>query len=941
MDAVTSEHRLAFCAASYFFEWIALGREVLFYQCTHQLLRVYLWLEAGMFIRCLWIRQSFGLPSENDPRTNKKILELLVACQVDDRFKLHDFLTPGQVYLRVSLGFSYRTWWYIGSTTVDVVSREYSRMRKFKQLLHGTDGFFEPALRIWRNYDLFFKFIALPLRQCSDEYELRGLETTLIQQWRPKLNHPMVNSLLKRCGVTAPSFVERLDRLGFQGARLISTSGFFAKTSLDDCALRQSWNSPQALFELLYRLGCASRTKLTTATLLRSSHTSLPFLYLLYRLVHQIDEPWKGRAKKALTQCLEFRGAAPPSNIPMALHSLAVDVKELCRIWLRELVTTQSCLFPWFHLPSTSIVYKKSPPLKNHVFNFRKFLRGWHAEDEPQCPGCQGLFTGTVFRSSGRMFATLSSVLPSIFLGHINLSDSVFPTYNQWMENAQDQFHRWRRRWRLPERFAMTWTYQAEHMWKMHARKSAVVSMRSHRRDLKALKGYILCPADHHPHQAHLSCPVHYHWLLRKTFLDEEVFRVSSIGWHTVFERILGVAKDTLPSHIFRLLDAHGHCPSAYILPKPSKMFNKARPIISYTLSWNEKLGQFIGHLVLSLISSIFGDVSLDRKVVDIILGFHRLFRDVPCQWELDFEQQDLSGFFNSVPQSRMLESIQFALNLYRCKSQLPADSTLSVYTKDDDRHLRLFRGRYRAAGGRYINVDIQHVFPAVNFLLAHSFFSIGRMLFQQIQGASMGSHFAPALCGLVAACQEYCFQKAFRDLINSHNLLLNARYVDNRAMVGMPFWRDSYHWNSFTREDFYGRPILLEEVVDPVLLGCHIDLNQRTCTVRLDNDLTRYRPGLTEGSRQPLRSALTARIWMILRYTFPPHLILPQEQDLVAIATRTHMNLTDIRTVFRPLLGKIREATCLHQDTLSQVLRRILFYVERKERLSTEHGLQ
>lgn len=33
------------------FEWIALGREVLLNQCTHQLLRVYSWLEAGMFIR--------------------------------------------------------------------------------------------------------------------------------------------------------------------------------------------------------------------------------------------------------------------------------------------------------------------------------------------------------------------------------------------------------------------------------------------------------------------------------------------------------------------------------------------------------------------------------------------------------------------------------------------------------------------------------------------------------------------------------------------------------------------------------------------------------------------------------------------------------------------------------------------------------------------------
>ena len=54
--------------------------------------------------------------------------------------------------------------------------------------------------------------------------------------------------------------------------------------------------------------------------------------------------------------------------------------------------------------------------------------------------------------------------------------------------------------------------------------------------------------------------------------------------------------------------------------------------------------------LVFSLISSIFGDVSLDRKVVDIILGFHRLFRDVPCQWELDFQQQDLPGFFQLCP---------------------------------------------------------------------------------------------------------------------------------------------------------------------------------------------------------------------------------------------------------------------------------------------------
>ena len=62
MDVVTSEHRLAFCAASYFFEWIALGREVLFNQCTHPLLRVYLWLEAvhSMSLDSAIVWPSFG-----------------------------------------------------------------------------------------------------------------------------------------------------------------------------------------------------------------------------------------------------------------------------------------------------------------------------------------------------------------------------------------------------------------------------------------------------------------------------------------------------------------------------------------------------------------------------------------------------------------------------------------------------------------------------------------------------------------------------------------------------------------------------------------------------------------------------------------------------------------------------------------------------------------
>ena len=81
---------------------------------------------------------------------------------------------------------------------------------------------------------------------------------------------------------------------------------------------------------------------------------------------------------------------------------------------------------------------------------------------------------------------------------------------------------------------------------------------------------------------------------------------------------------------------------------------------------------------------------------------------------------------------------------------------------QSEDRTQRIFRGRFRRAGQKYLAIQLDHIPKITEFLLKHSYFTVGGMVFRQIQGASMGSHFAPALCGLVAALQEYCFHKAF-----------------------------------------------------------------------------------------------------------------------------------------------------------------------------------
>ena len=81
------------------------------------------------------------------------------------------------------------------------------------------------------------------------------------------------------------------------------------------------------------------------------------------------------------------------------------------------------------------------------------------------------------------------------------------------------------------------------------------------------------------------------------------------------------------------------------------------------------------------------------------------------------------------------------------------------------------------------------------------------------------------------------------------NRLLHNSRYVDNRIMMHFPEWRQHQPWDTFTRLDFYNPPILLEEVDDSEILGCHISTEQRSITIRQLLDLVTLRSGLSLSS--------------------------------------------------------------------------------------------
>ena len=191
--------------------------------------------------------------------------------------------------------------------------------------------------------------------------------------------------------------------------------------------------------------------------------------------------------------------------------------------------------------------------------------------------------------------------------------------------------------------------------------------------------------------------------------MTPDVFVRCSVGWNTVFPRVMVDLGDSLPPHLRKLASPGGKCPCAYILPKPSKHFEAARPIIAYTNSWNNRLGEVIGGVVLQLIRSLFRETSLDKDVVQIMRAIHYVFDDLPSHLPINMDQQDLSGFFNSVPHSRMVDSVWYALHVYCHKYNVSLDSTITFQLQDRESAQRIFRGRYRRAGNRTTQVSLIH----------------------------------------------------------------------------------------------------------------------------------------------------------------------------------------------------------------------------------------
>ena len=147
---------------------------------------------------------------------------------------------------------------------------------------------------------------------------------------------------------------------------------------------------------------------------------------------------------------------------------------------------------------------------------------------------------------------------------------------------------------------------------------------------------------------------------------------------------------------------------------------------------------------------------------------------------------QDLVGFFTSIPVSRILSAVRWAVAEYCLIKKVDLDSTsFSVNLQEQDTKLRIWKGRPRKAAKRTVLIHLSDIVNICELSCDASVFTVMHKVFRQCRGATIGNQISPMLAGLTVSIEEEIYVRHLQSFfVNNKELFFCTRYVDNRLVV-------------------------------------------------------------------------------------------------------------------------------------------------------------
>ncbi|CAE7653106.1 unnamed protein product [Symbiodinium sp. CCMP2592] len=455
---------------------------------------------------------------------------------------------------------------------------------------------------------------------------------------------------------------------------------------------------------------------------------------------------------------------------------------------------------------------------------------------------------------------------------NVGAGNAFYSSKQRIKKQHQDQFQRWLKHHQFPRDQRILDEFDAffEQEWKQHRLQLQREPRITHRLAKSILAmipdDYIIHNEDHANAHLMIYCPTIYNQAAYNTWMDKQTFRILDKDPEEIKQDMQSNTPKVVAKHYAKLLAYEKPLPYGYILMKRKKRGAKGRTIIAYS---NTCIGKLLKIAALALQQMLritwpnhFGDVSSPQLWEEI----HQLFNNnehLYPERHLKFLNHDLVGFFNSIPQSDILQSIHFLT------SQFLDDHNPTITVDPHNKIAPAHSGKSTySLKSNMVKVQAEHIPAIIQFSFdACAFTAIGEV-FQQTCGTSMGNQISPILSTWAIVATEITWLRMYGQFVSSahfYDKFWIRRYVDNRAIiVDEEELQNNPYIQQLASLHFYKKPVQLEDEACDDFLGFRIHADDRRITYNLHREAWRYRLPQSAGSTKLRLSGYHSRKHLI-----------------------------------------------------------------------------
>ena len=456
----------------------------------------------------------------------------------------------------------------------------------------------------------------------------------------------------------------------------------------------------------------------------------------------------------------------------------------------------------------------------------------------------------------------------------VSAKTQVYPSFQQYCDRSWDELSKWASRHFVSGVNKAEWMEFLAEQWCLHAPGTKLpLSMQ----DVKYIREitkecFVIQGRDHAPDHLRLFCARFYWRVLRSTFGNQNAYATSALTPSQARAFLQHQSRKPWLKRYAWGIHSNADLLISYLLLKRKKQFLAARPIISHKSFVFARLFRAASMIINMMIPVVYPNSFGFQALPDIFKSLHAFLRDASEDILLRQYNQDLVGFFTSLPVPQIIEAVEHMITQYAEQQHLPkAQVKFTVQLQASEPRLRVFQGSYKRRKTRTGVIWLDDLLSICQLSLSTSLFSQMNRMFKQQRGSAIGNQISPSLANVaVSFLEQTWYEKHQEKLHRACKDVYITRYVDNRLVLCSAELADTPFFQEFLSSFFYRRPVELEDVTDGEFLGTTLCAETRTLVFQQPKEPFQFRPINSAGALPHKMSAALARICLASRNCFP-----------------------------------------------------------------------